>query len=180
MGELQNQVSDGSWTPQGHDDILSRALGLGDAAGSFVEWPKDLVTLGQDPISLEKNKGGLRNNRKEFLWHHTEVQCPQQEGGTECGFYVMRVSVQEAIPKGNQRDSGALGQIFYSRMLMIRCVCHGSQNGTNLQIIVPLTQGVDPLQVVPAPISNTVIPASTIQNPIYGMPQNPEDGGSGL
>ncbi|KAL8116439.1 hypothetical protein AgCh_022799 [Apium graveolens] len=27
MGELQRQVSDGSWTPQGHDDILSRALG---------------------------------------------------------------------------------------------------------------------------------------------------------
>lgn len=29
---------------------------VGNAAGSFVQWPKDLVTLGQDPISLEKQK----------------------------------------------------------------------------------------------------------------------------
>ncbi|KAL8090319.1 hypothetical protein AgCh_039697 [Apium graveolens] len=27
QGELQRQVSDGSWTPEGRDDILSRALG---------------------------------------------------------------------------------------------------------------------------------------------------------
>ncbi|KAK1371715.1 hypothetical protein POM88_037807 [Heracleum sosnowskyi] len=33
MGELQNQVSDGSWTPQGHDDILSRALGRKEHGG---------------------------------------------------------------------------------------------------------------------------------------------------
>ncbi|XP_074331194.1 uncharacterized protein LOC141668280 [Apium graveolens] len=36
---------------------------VGDAAGSFVQWPEDLVILGQ---------------------------CPQQEGGTECGYFVMR------------------------------------------------------------------------------------------
>ncbi|XP_017218614.1 uncharacterized protein LOC108196049 isoform X3 [Daucus carota subsp. sativus] len=33
MGELQKQVSDGSWTPQGHDDILSRALGRKEHGG---------------------------------------------------------------------------------------------------------------------------------------------------
>ncbi|KAL8109981.1 hypothetical protein AgCh_025911 [Apium graveolens] len=33
MGELQRQVSDGSWTPQGHDDILSRALGRKEHGG---------------------------------------------------------------------------------------------------------------------------------------------------
>ncbi|KAK1382973.1 hypothetical protein POM88_020708 [Heracleum sosnowskyi] len=63
-----------------------------------------LTTPARTAFKLYVPEGGLRNNRKEFLWHHTEVQCPQQEGGTECGFYVMR-------------------------MLMIRCVCHGSQNG---------------------------------------------------
>ncbi|KAK1393806.1 hypothetical protein POM88_012862 [Heracleum sosnowskyi] len=45
-------------------------------------------------VIMMKGKGLIikarRNNRKEFLWYHTEVQCPQQEGGTECGFYVMR------------------------------------------------------------------------------------------
>ncbi|KAL8155015.1 hypothetical protein AgCh_000403 [Apium graveolens] len=102
-----------------------------NAAGNFVQWPKDLVTLGQDSISMDKEKGhdispkkvvmmpkkveskgsernirltrhartafklyepggGKRNNRKEFLWIHTEVECPQQEGGTECGFFVMK------------------------------------------------------------------------------------------
>ncbi|XP_074369523.1 uncharacterized protein LOC141710931 [Apium graveolens] len=30
---------------------------VGDAAGSFVQWPEDLVTLGQDPIYVEKKKG---------------------------------------------------------------------------------------------------------------------------
>ncbi|XP_074353368.1 uncharacterized protein LOC141692428 isoform X3 [Apium graveolens] len=29
---------------------------VGNAAGSFVQWPKDLVTLGQEPILLEKKK----------------------------------------------------------------------------------------------------------------------------
>ncbi|KAL8105374.1 hypothetical protein AgCh_029245 [Apium graveolens] len=41
-------------------------------------------------------QGGLKNNRKEFIWHHTEVQCPQQKGGIEYGF-VMRVLVLEAM-----------------------------------------------------------------------------------
>ncbi|KAL8117726.1 hypothetical protein AgCh_015559 [Apium graveolens] len=116
-GELQRQVSDGSWTPEGHDDILSRALGktkhsglvsvdelatitheitkkvhkefeekmnemmnsklevddlvaeyqltplpvpcdehetVGNEVCSFVQWSKDLVTLGEEPIFLEK------------------------------------------------------------------------------------------------------------------------------
>ncbi|KAL1817288.1 hypothetical protein ACET3Z_019862 [Daucus carota] len=131
----------------------------GNAEGSFVQWPKELVNLGQDPVSLEKKKeflvankdkrfifapyiqddhwmllmfsleesviyvfdslrrerdirlttpartafklyvpqGGRKNNRKEFLWYHTEVQCPQQLGGTECGFFIMRVLVQGGI-----------------------------------------------------------------------------------
>ncbi|KAL8147931.1 hypothetical protein AgCh_005310 [Apium graveolens] len=42
-------------------------------------------------------QGGLKNNKKEFIWHHTEVQCPQQKGGTECDFFVMRVLVLEAM-----------------------------------------------------------------------------------
>ncbi|KAL8090318.1 hypothetical protein AgCh_039696 [Apium graveolens] len=29
---------------------------VGNAAGSFVQWPKDLMTLGQEPILLEKKK----------------------------------------------------------------------------------------------------------------------------
>ncbi|KAL8110886.1 hypothetical protein AgCh_026588 [Apium graveolens] len=33
MGELQRQVSDGSWTLEGHDDILSRALGQKEHGG---------------------------------------------------------------------------------------------------------------------------------------------------
>ena len=33
QGELQKQVTDGSWTPQGHDDILSRALGRKEHGG---------------------------------------------------------------------------------------------------------------------------------------------------
>ncbi|XP_063942460.1 uncharacterized protein LOC108192509 isoform X2 [Daucus carota subsp. sativus] len=41
-------------------------------------------------FKLYVSQSGLRNNRKEFIWHHTEVQCPQQVGGTECGFLVMR------------------------------------------------------------------------------------------
>ncbi|KAL1826531.1 hypothetical protein ACET3Z_004943 [Daucus carota] len=40
-------------------------------------------------FKLYVSQSGLRNNRKEFIWHHTEVQCPQQVGGTECGFFVM-------------------------------------------------------------------------------------------
>ena len=31
--ELQKQVSDRSWTPHGHDDILSRALGRKEHGG---------------------------------------------------------------------------------------------------------------------------------------------------
>ena len=33
QGELQKQVTEGSWTPQGHDDILSRALGRKEHGG---------------------------------------------------------------------------------------------------------------------------------------------------
>ncbi|KAL8131230.1 hypothetical protein AgCh_007230 [Apium graveolens] len=51
----------------------------------------------QEAFKLYVPQGGLKNNRKEFIWHHTEVQCPQQKGGTECGFFVMRVLVLEAM-----------------------------------------------------------------------------------
>ncbi|KAL8128018.1 hypothetical protein AgCh_014811 [Apium graveolens] len=43
----------------------------------------------QEAFKLYVPQGGLMNNRKEFIWHHTEVQCPQQKGGTEYGFFVM-------------------------------------------------------------------------------------------
>ncbi|XP_074332491.1 uncharacterized protein LOC141670505 isoform X1 [Apium graveolens] len=49
-----------------------------------------LATPSLTAYKLYVREGGLMNNRKEFRWHHSEVQCPQQEGGTECGFFVMR------------------------------------------------------------------------------------------
>lgn len=49
-----------------------------------------LITPARTAFKLYVPQGGLRNNRKEFLWYHTEVQCPQQEGGTECVYFVMR------------------------------------------------------------------------------------------
>lgn len=33
MGELQGKISEGSWTPCGHDDVLSRALGNKEHVG---------------------------------------------------------------------------------------------------------------------------------------------------
>ncbi|KAL8101586.1 hypothetical protein AgCh_033474 [Apium graveolens] len=56
-----------------------------------------LTTPVRMAFKLYVPQGGLKNNRKEFIWHHTEVQCPQQKGGTECGFFVMRVLVLEAM-----------------------------------------------------------------------------------
>ncbi|KAL8149281.1 hypothetical protein AgCh_006327 [Apium graveolens] len=56
-----------------------------------------LTTPARMAFKLYVPQGGLKNNRKEFIWHHTEVQCPQQKGGTECGFFVMRVLVLEAM-----------------------------------------------------------------------------------
>lgn len=41
-------------------------------------------------FKLYAYQGGARNNKKEFLWHYVDVQCPQQEGGTECGYFVMK------------------------------------------------------------------------------------------
>ncbi|KAK1372915.1 hypothetical protein POM88_029108 [Heracleum sosnowskyi] len=49
-----------------------------------------LRTPVQTAFKLYTPQGGLKNNRKEFLIIHTEAQCPQQKGGTECGFFVMR------------------------------------------------------------------------------------------
>ncbi|XP_017228676.2 ubiquitin-like-specific protease 1 [Daucus carota subsp. sativus] len=49
-----------------------------------------LTTPARTAFKLYVPQGGKRNNTKEFLWSHTDVQCPQQEGGTECGFFVMR------------------------------------------------------------------------------------------
>ncbi|KAL8105974.1 hypothetical protein AgCh_029694 [Apium graveolens] len=54
------------------------------------EWKIRLTTPARTAYKLYVREGGLMNNRKEFLRHHSEVQCPQQEGGTECGFFVMR------------------------------------------------------------------------------------------
>lgn len=34
--------------------------------------------------------GGRKNNQNNLLWYHEAVQCPQQKGGTECGYFVMR------------------------------------------------------------------------------------------
>ncbi|KAL8156662.1 hypothetical protein AgCh_001668 [Apium graveolens] len=56
-----------------------------------------LTTPARMAFKLYVPQGGLKNNRKEFIWHHTEVQCPQQKGGTKCGFFVMRVLVLEAM-----------------------------------------------------------------------------------
>ncbi|KAL8111850.1 hypothetical protein AgCh_019527 [Apium graveolens] len=43
---------------------------VGNAAGSFVQWPKDLVTLGQEPILLEKKKSEtvLKKNVQGLLY----------------------------------------------------------------------------------------------------------------
>ncbi|KAL8118860.1 hypothetical protein AgCh_016375 [Apium graveolens] len=56
-----------------------------------------LTTPARMAFKLYVPQGRLKNNRKEFIWHHTEVQCPQQKGGTKCGFFVMRVLVLEAM-----------------------------------------------------------------------------------
>nr|XP_017252692.1 PREDICTED: uncharacterized protein LOC108223115 isoform X2 [Daucus carota subsp. sativus] len=56
-----------------------------------------LTTPARTAFKLYVPQGGRKNNRKEFLWYHTEVQCPQQLGGTECGFFIMRVLVQGGI-----------------------------------------------------------------------------------
>ncbi|KAK1383199.1 hypothetical protein POM88_020934 [Heracleum sosnowskyi] len=34
--------------------------------------------------------GGWKNNKNNLLWYHEAVECPQQKGGTECGYFVMR------------------------------------------------------------------------------------------
>lgn len=47
-----------------------------------------LITPARTAFKLYASQGGARNNKKEFLWHH--VECPQQEGGTECGYFVMK------------------------------------------------------------------------------------------
>ncbi|XP_074326989.1 uncharacterized protein LOC141664932 [Apium graveolens] len=49
-----------------------------------------LTTPARMAFKLYVPQGGMKNNRKEFIWHHTEVQCPQQKRGTKCGFFVMR------------------------------------------------------------------------------------------
>ncbi|XP_074348081.1 uncharacterized protein LOC141686887 [Apium graveolens] len=59
---------------------------------------------------LYVREGGLMNNRKEFLWHHSEY--PRQEGGTECGFFVMRVLVQGTIPKRKLKRYESFGHNF--------------------------------------------------------------------
>ncbi|XP_074371518.1 uncharacterized protein LOC141712461 [Apium graveolens] len=41
-----------------------------------------LTTPARTAFKLYVPGGVKRNNRKEFLWIHTEVECPQQEGGT--------------------------------------------------------------------------------------------------
>ncbi|KAL1809618.1 hypothetical protein ACET3Z_026608 [Daucus carota] len=42
-----------------------------------------LTTPTRTAFKLYVPQGGRKNNRKEFLWYHTDVQCPQQLGGTE-------------------------------------------------------------------------------------------------
>ncbi|XP_074326054.1 uncharacterized protein LOC141664082 isoform X2 [Apium graveolens] len=88
---------------------------------------------------LYVREGGLMNNRKEFLWHHSEVQCPQQERGTACDFFVMRyihdiimlsqknstiigkwVLVQGTIPKRKLKRYESFGDSFYFRMFLTR------------------------------------------------------------
>ncbi|XP_063941001.1 uncharacterized protein LOC135149353 isoform X2 [Daucus carota subsp. sativus] len=49
-----------------------------------------LTTPARTAYKLYVAQGGRKNNRKEFLWCHADVQCPQQQGGTECGLFVMR------------------------------------------------------------------------------------------
>nr|XP_017221549.1 PREDICTED: probable sentrin-specific protease 8 [Daucus carota subsp. sativus] len=49
-----------------------------------------LTTPTRTAYKLYVAQGGRKNNRKEFLWCHADVQCPQQQGGTECGLFVMR------------------------------------------------------------------------------------------
>ncbi|KAL8146476.1 hypothetical protein AgCh_004274 [Apium graveolens] len=44
----------------------------------------------QEAFKLYVSQGGMKNHRKEFIWHHIEVQCPPQKGGTKCVFFVMR------------------------------------------------------------------------------------------
>ncbi|XP_074363024.1 uncharacterized protein LOC141703393 isoform X1 [Apium graveolens] len=55
MGKLQRQVSDESWTPEGHDDILSRALvrrSMEDVLEGLVEEPKLKMYLDQGKLNI--------------------------------------------------------------------------------------------------------------------------------
>ncbi|WOH00626.1 hypothetical protein DCAR_0519995 [Daucus carota subsp. sativus] len=137
---------------------------IGNAEGSFVQWPKELVNLGQlnddtfafmspsrlvinhkrdykrideviqymteflvankdkrfifapyiqDAFKLYVPQGGRKNNRKEFLWYHTD--CPQQLGGTECGFFIMRymyeiITLSQKNPNTNWKELGVVAE----------------------------------------------------------------------
>ncbi|XP_074326046.1 uncharacterized protein LOC141664082 isoform X1 [Apium graveolens] len=99
----------------------------------------DTVLYNLRAYKLYVREGGLMNNRKEFLWHHSEVQCPQQERGTACDFFVMRyihdiimlsqknstiigkwVLVQGTIPKRKLKRYESFGDSFYFRMFLTR------------------------------------------------------------
>lgn len=63
-GELQKQVSDGSWTPHGHDDILSWALD--------VRSMEDVLEVLEDEqkakISLDHEKANRVGSSRWMNW----------------------------------------------------------------------------------------------------------------
>ncbi|XP_063948209.1 uncharacterized protein LOC108217919 [Daucus carota subsp. sativus] len=62
-----------------------------------------LKTPARMAFKLYVSQGGQRNNKKEFLWHHTEVKCPQQ-GDMDSGFFVMRYMYDIVMLSQKQPD----------------------------------------------------------------------------
>ncbi|WOH15073.1 hypothetical protein DCAR_0934608 [Daucus carota subsp. sativus] len=84
-----------------------------------------LTTPARTAFKLYVPQGGKRNNRKEFLWSHTDVQCPQQEGGTECGFFVMRymyevVKLSQKNPNINWKEGLGLRRYLKKEINEVR------------------------------------------------------------
>ncbi|KAL8103979.1 hypothetical protein AgCh_028265 [Apium graveolens] len=72
----------------------------------------------QEAFKLYVPQDGMKNNRKELIWHHTEVQCPQQKRGRECGFFVMRYMydiVMLSQKNANMNWKVSLGSRSYGR-----------------------------------------------------------------
>ncbi|KAL8112988.1 hypothetical protein AgCh_020343 [Apium graveolens] len=79
MGELQRQVSDGSWTSEGHNDILSRALGKTKHSGLVLV--DELATITQEITKkVQKKFEEKMNEMMNSKLEGTDIIGEEEEG----------------------------------------------------------------------------------------------------